>query len=188
MSAVSSVKSGVRSAASRTKQYFSTPGQPVGTGFNALPGLAKLIIVAGAAYAIYKLAKAPAKIKQGSGSRSEERAVNQEFDQLNSNPNTKATLTKSQMDQYANQLFQAMDGYGTTEETILSVFKKVKNDADVLGIVKSYGIREVSSGRFNPEPNLKGTLAEALTSELSSSWLETINKTLKAKKIKYNFA
>lgn len=141
--------------------------------FTGLPswaqGVIAVALVGGVAYLAYKLMKAPAKIKEGQGARQEDRGWNQEFDKLNSNPATKATLSKAQMSGIANSLFTAMDGYGTDFPAIVGAFTQIKNDADFAGVNAAYGIREVSSGRLNPEPNLTGTLAQALTSELGAN-------------------
>jgi hypothetical protein len=78
-----------------------------------------------------------------------------------------------------------MDGYGTDEEQIYGVFKNIKNDADFAMIQNAYGIREISSGAWNPEPNFKGTLSGALTNELSASEKDVLNNILAQKKITY---
>ena len=76
-----------------------------------------------------------------------------------------------------------MDGYGTDEATIYSVFSKFKNAGDFALVMNAYGVREISSGAWNPEPNFKGTLIGALTSELNVENKTKINKILASKKI-----
>ena len=158
------------------------------TGFMALPPWAKGVIAIGVGVGIYmvvkKVGSAPKKIKEGKGNRDEDKDMNQLYDQLETS-GKKATLTNAQMSQYANQLHTAMDGYGTDEDAIKRIMCKAKNDADVIGIIKSYGTREVSSGKWNPEPNYKGNLGGALHSELSDYWITTINKCFKSKGIKH---
>ena len=78
-----------------------------------------------------------------------------------------------------------MDGYGTDEGTIYSVFRKIKNSGDFALLMNAYGVREISSGAWNPEPNFNGTLVGALTSELSSEDKGKVNKILQSKKIEY---
>jgi hypothetical protein len=158
------------------------------TGFMALPPWAKGVIAIGIGVGIYvivkKVGSAPKKIKAGAGNRDEDKEMNKEYDDLLTT-GTKPTMSKAQQSQYANQLHTAMDGYGTDEETIKRILCKSKNDADIIGIIKSYGTREVSSGNWNPEPNYKGNLGGALNSELSDYWITAVNKCLKAKNIKH---
>jgi hypothetical protein len=78
-----------------------------------------------------------------------------------------------------------MDGYGTNETAIFGVFYKLFNDADFLAVSKSFGVREISSGYLNPEPNMKGTMTECLHSELAFDDRKKVNDILKAKKIRF---
>lgn len=158
--------------------------------FSSMPGWAKGVvaigILAGVGFVAYKIIKGIKDQKNQKGSRKEDNAVNNDLDKLITAGNG-PTMSQSQIIGFANQLFQSMEGYGTNEESIISIFNKVKNDADVLGIIKSYGIKELSSGRFNPEPNLKGTLREHLSSELSQFWMDALNKVMTNKKLATRF-
>lgn len=157
--------------------------------FMGLPPWAKgaiaVAIVGGIGYLIYKTVKLPGQIQEDKSKREEDKGWNQEFDKLNSNPATKATLTKAQMSSIANKIHTAMDGYGTDELGIVAAFKQIKNNADFAGVQAAYGIKTVSSGRLNPEPDFRGPMIAALTSELSQYWKDLINKSLTNKKIKY---
>lgn len=158
--------------------------------FSSMPGWAKGVIaigiLAGVGFVAYKVIKGINERNKHKGSKKEDNAVNNDLDKLIS-AGQGPTMSQSQMIGFANQLFQAMDGYGTNEESIISIFNKVKNDADVLGIIKSYGIKDLSSGKFNPEPNLKGTLREHLSAELSQYWMDALNKVMTNKKITTRF-
>lgn len=119
------------------------------------------------------------------GARRENREVDKELRNLikdGSGP----TISSAQAAMYADQLFTAMDGYGTDFPGISKVFVQVKNDADVLAISSAFGIREISSGQWNPEPNLKGTLAQGLTNELDEPQKLALAKLFADKGIKYN--
>jgi hypothetical protein len=140
-----------------------------------------LLIIAGVV--VYYLVKGVVKRIP---SREEVQAGSNELDVLNQNSETKQKITKQQAESFANVLQVAMDGYGTDENSIISVFSKLKNNADYLAVSNAYDIREVSSGRFNPEPNYKGTMAGALRSELSSYYTAKINSILRSKKITYS--
>lgn len=150
--------------------------------FTGLPAWAKgaiaIAVVGGIGYLVYSLIKKGKDIKESKGNRDEVKTVGSELDKLNSNSSTKQTLSASDASAIANKLFATMDGYGTDTTTIEGQLKRLKNQADWLAVRSAYGIREVSSGRFNPEPNYKGTLEGALTTELGyfdSSMRERIN-------------
>lgn len=158
--------------------------------FSQMPPWAKGVIgiglLLGVGYLVYKVMRAPKDIKKGQGGRQEDRAVNQELDKMNSNPATRQTLSKSDALSIANAIHTAMDGWGTDGSAIYKQLQRLKNQADWLAVRAAYGIREVSSGRFNPEPNFKGTLEPALTSELGVNdiqWIKRINEDFKKKNI-----
>tara|TARA_R110000868_G_C10968444_1_gene769404 strand:+ start:6396 stop:6845 length:450 start_codon:yes stop_codon:yes gene_type:complete len=94
------------------------------------------------------------------------------------------TLAKSEALGFADALYHAGSGeslFGTDEDAMYNVFKKVKNKADVLLIIKEFGSRRlwfsfVSSG-----------LSGYLNDELNPSELAVLNSILRAKKIAYQF-
>lgn len=178
----------------------STSGSSKGTtGFlkasymNLPPATRGLLTVVGVGigiYVLYKVYKSIANTAGGvvtpeKGGAQEDRGWNKDIDKLNSNPATRATITQAQASSFASSLFAAMDGYGTDEDRILNIFRQLKNDADYAYVQSAYGVREVSSGAWNPEPNFKGTLSGALSSELDSDYVARINKILADKKISY---
>ena len=114
-----------------------------------------------------------------------DRNWNQEADLLQTQEGKKPTITKAQAGAFAEKLFTAMDGYGTDEDAIINVFSHLKTDGDFAYVQAAYGIREVSSGNWNPEPNYKGSLTGALSNELANSYIKQVNNILKAKKISY---
>lgn len=146
--------------------------------FYALPPWAKgaiaVGVVAGAFYALHKISTLPKNIKEGRGSREQANSEANEMIRLEQQ-GKKATLSKSQMKSIANVIFNAMDGWGTDEDAIMTQIRKIKNDLDYLGVSTAFDVREVSSGRFNPEPNFKGTLSAALQNDLSDYWITKIN-------------
>lgn len=160
---------------------------------NDLPGWAKGVIavtitggvVIGAIYAAKGLKKL--LTSDARHQKDEVKETSDDLVTLNSSSATKQSISKSQAESYANSLQQLMDGYGSDEQQIKDIWYHVKNDADVLAIIKAFGIRTISSGYLNPEPDFKGTLPAALRSELSSYWIDKINEIFKNKKIKYRF-
>jgi hypothetical protein len=125
------------------------------------------------------------KLLTPDANREQGKATENELDQLNTNANTRQTLTQSQVLALANKLFQAMDGYGTDENSILSAFYSLRNNADFLALIAAFGTREISSGSWNPEANFNGTLTAALANELDIEYIIKLNNILKAKKITY---
>jgi len=156
----------------------------------ATRGLVTLVGVGVGLYIVYKIYKSVSGTLSGEvtpqqASTREDKNWASEADKLNQNPATKASITNAQALSYAATLFACMDGYATDEDQIYAVFKGIKNDADFAMIQNAYGVREVSSGAWNPEPNFKGTLSGALTNELSASEKEVLNNILEQKKITY---
>ena len=141
--------------------------------YTGLPTWAKGVIavgvLAGVGFIVYKLYKKSQDLQKNKDSKEEVKAVEQELSALNQNPSTKQTLSVSDAKSIANSIFTAMDGYGTDEVAILRQLVKLKNQADWLAVRAEWGVREISSGNFNPEPNFKGTLEAALTSELGDT-------------------
>jgi hypothetical protein len=85
----------------------------------------------------------------------------------------------------ADTLFEAMDGYGTNEDSITEVFSYLRNQADFDALENAFGSREISSGAGNVfQKNYKGRLVGALKSELGSSEFSDLNNLLRSKKIK----
>lgn len=170
---ISKVGQGARSGLENTVVYSQTK-----TGGKVI----KIVLIGIGIYFAYKLAQNLIKTKP---QREEIADASTELDKLNSQSATRQTISKSQAESLATTLHTAMDGYGTDEDAILSIFYKLKNNADFLALQKAYRTREISSGAWNPEPNFKGTMAPSLRSELSNDWIKKINNLLIKKKITY---
>jgi len=96
------------------------------------------------------------------------------------------TYSESQFNGWADSLYTAMDGFGTDEDTIKSVFHYMQNKADVLKLIKSFGIRKRVYNAFvvaGDDLNLNQWLTEEVTTET----LAEINNELKTKNINYTF-
>ena len=90
----------------------------------------------------------------------------------NRNKATQYTYGATQYLNFADTLFNAMNGTGTNEESIKRVMASMKTYDDVLALITAYGKRKWNVWEFwdiNPQPM---TLAEALESELSTSDIE----------------
>jgi len=80
----------------------------------------------------------------------------------------------SEFNSMANQLFNAMDGVGTSEDVIFSVFNKLQNKDDYNQLIKSFGIRSSTSFMSS----FGGDLLVWLSDELSSSEIKKLNNIL----------
>lgn len=63
----------------------------------------------------------------------------------------------------ADQLFKAMDGIGTNNAAVYSVFKKVKNDVDFVMLLRAFGTRKGE----NLQSWVHGDLKPEIISELN---------------------
>ena len=156
--------------------------------FDRLPIWAKGIIVLGGAYGLYRLAKYSIS---KTGLNPDVRDVNQEVQGWNSqfqqdSKKAKPTLSLANMKSIANSFFTAMDGYQTDEAAIYNGFRQMKNDADYSGVNAAFGKRTISSGKWNPAPNLSNaSMIQALNDELDKDEKTIVNNILKSKKITY---
>lgn len=175
---MSNVSTNVKSAVSSTGQGLWT----------RMPLWAKGLVVVGGGYLIYKFAK---NTVGKTRLNPETRDAAQELDGWNKDfiedsAQAEPTISSAGLKSMANTIHTAMDGYGTDEDAIMSQFYKVKNNADYSGLNVAWGKREISSGKWNPEPNLKNaTLAQAVASEMSNYWRNKINSHLSKKGVKH---
>ena len=68
-----------------------------------------------------------------------------------------------------------MKGIGSDESAVYRVFASAKNDLDVLGIVKAFGVKDGE------------TLGQWLTADLDEKEIKALNDLLARKGIKYRF-
>ncbi len=86
---------------------------------------------------------------------------------------------------WADAMDSCYQGWGTcTGDTI---FVNLKNDADILKLIQAFGVRTISSGKWNPEPDFMGDLPGVIRNELSGSDIDSINQSLAEKGITYKF-
>ena len=165
--------------------------EKTGNFISSMPSWAKGVIGVGVMLGIgllsYKIYTGIKARNEQKGSRQEESNVSNELKKLSGSDKTKPTLTPAQLSIFANSLSTAMDGYGHNVTDIYRVFANMKNDADVLALIKAYGTRTLSSGRFNPEPNYTGALGGAITLKLSTEEIDALNMMLAKSAIKYRF-
>lgn len=101
------------------------------------------------------------------------------------------SYNQSFFNQQANLLEQAFFDLGTDEDTVFRVFKKLKNDTDVLSLFAAWGERTYTGGWFPGVEWILGetyTLEEVIYFEMSTSDRTKLNWILSGNKIKYRFS
>lgn len=149
-------------------------------------GVIGVLIAGGGAFALFKIYQYFGKLKEQAGQKAELDTTKEEIKTLTAT-GKKATLTKPQIDQIANKLQTAFSGYGTDYNAILNIIVQINNDIDLLSVRAAYGIRIISSGRYNIAKDFEGTLDQTMIEELSGSDIQKINLLLARKGIKNRF-
>ena len=79
----------------------------------------------------------------------------------------------------ANAIFDAMNGYGTGNDTIENQLKKLTTKSEWDALVRAFGTRTISSGTWNVfQDDFTGTLSDCLNDELDSDELDDVNEIL----------
>lgn len=149
-------------------------------------GVIYLVIAGGAVYGGYEIDQAIKRRKAAKGGRDEVKDIKKDLENLNSDPAMRQTLSASTVSAMANNMFAAMDGYGTDTTALVKNLLQLKRQADWLAVRKAFGIRTISSGKYNPTPDFTGTLDAALTDEIGitdAPILNNLNAYFKARKI-----
>ena len=93
--------------------------------------------------------------------------------------NTPPPATQINANSVANNLFNAMDGYGTDEDAIILAFSKINSDADFDAVNTAFGTKTISSGTGNIFfSDFTGNLSQCLVDELSEYYIDQINSDL----------
>lgn len=98
------------------------------------------------------------------------------------------TISATEAESYAGMLVGAFNDCGTDEEIVYNVFRNLNNTADVLLLVKTYGVRDYKgcfSGDYFSDHHFN--LGEALADELSAGEISKVNEILSQKGIDYKF-
>jgi hypothetical protein len=98
------------------------------------------------------------------------------------------TMTPTEAETYASELVAAFDDCGTDMDAVENVFHQMHNRADVLLLIKTYGVRSFK-GCFDGDYFSSHTwnLAQAMTAELSNSNFSDVNKILAGNGVNYTF-
>ena len=149
-------------------------------GVLAVAGLGLITIIG---FTIYNKIKKRVGL---AGAFDEKKKVTSEIKTL-ADKGVKPSYSNAEYESMANKAFAAMDGYGSDDDALEAIMEKLKNDADVLKLIDAYGIRELDTGKFNPENNKKETLSGAISSEFSAGEIKDMNDILTKKGIKITF-
>jgi len=168
--------------------------------YKPLPGWAQgviavgvLAIAAAVGFTLYKNAKKKKELKEAN------KAAEQALEELEGlqQRGVHPTMGDSQFEVYAQKLVEAMNGCGTDEDMVLSVFKNMKNDADIRKLIAAFGVRyyrpcaadqPISYTRFLFDSKaFGGPLPTWLAYDLSSGYIEKINSILSKNGINYSF-
>jgi hypothetical protein len=165
--------------------------------FTGLPkwaqGLIAVAIVGGVGFVGYKIYKKLQLTSEEKGGKEELNSASDLSKELEKK--MKPTLNSYQLNSVVNQLVSALSNtqsfvgfgkIGVSESTLYKAFANVKNDLDVINLVRAYGIKTLPSNNFFVE-NFKGTLNQALTTLCTKEQLDALNNMLSRKGIKYRF-
>jgi hypothetical protein len=142
----------------------------------------------GGGYLLFRAVKKKADEAKGiKPSSSSELPANISSDIKEQAKKTPLSYPLSVYETYAQDLYGAMYRFGTDEDTIFRIMGYMKNDADVLQLIKAYGVRPAGGSQLFIG---NGTLNEWFSDELDTTDIGIINKTLASKNnpsIKYRF-
>jgi hypothetical protein len=146
-------------------------------------GIITASIVVAAAYLLYKIFNKKKVSNPNSGGNDGVVVKNPTGGTIGTAP----TMTTAKFKEIADKIFDAFEGYGTRNKEINNQFALLKNNDDVMSLIVAYGIREISSGSYNPLPDFTGNLPEAIANELSQSEISDLNSVLVKSGIKIRF-
>jgi hypothetical protein len=124
-------------------------------------------------------------IKKASSDDKKETEVDKEIKDLEE----KQSYPNSQYYSFADSLESAMENATTDEESIYSVFRKIKNNKDFLLLQKSFGTRTYSGELFGGltsylDPS-EDSMEQWLRNELNTEEIQKVNKILSNNGVKY---
>lgn len=159
-------------------------------------GAVSVIGVSLAAYLIYKVYNSIKEKRDLKEANIAAIMAEEELRELSQN-GVRPTYSKSQYESFSQKLVEAMNGCGTTEESVYEVFKAMRNKADALSLISAFGIRyyrpcaatePISYIKFLADNKaFGGPLQTWLEYDLDSSEIKKINDILKSNRVNYQF-
>lgn len=96
---------------------------------------------------------------------------------------SEVTMTQQQASALADKLYSAMDGSGTNEQKIYSVFEQINSYSDLMMVMKAFGERKGFGGWLGS----KSGLVEWINDDCSNAEIAKINAILASKNINFSF-
>lgn len=169
--------------------------------YTELPGWAKGVVVVGGLAVTYIAVNTIIQaIKGNSEQKKQEQEVNTANGDLQKEINSgrNQTLSNSTLEAISSAIVEASndcDVTGTGARTIISKFDNIQNEADILALVKVFGLRKKVRCPFTSDTResfwssytTPMSLSAMISSELSQGQIDTVNKNLASKGIKYRF-
>jgi len=166
--------------AKTAREKARTAGEIIEDNREALTYLA---LIVGAFYFFNKAFKSVVEALKNPTKKQEEEYTNaiQEDKSKAEKQGQKLSYKPAQYETWANTLEDAMKGPGTDEKLIYKTIAFCRNDLDLLTLIDAYGIRPLNVW------GTRGNLGQALRDDLDSSEMNTVNKVLEIRGIKYRF-
>jgi hypothetical protein len=166
--------------------------------YKELPSWAKgIVVIGGLGLAYITVKQIVDKIKEAARQKKQMEEITAVQNDLKSleNKGIKPKLSKSALEAMSAAIVDAVNGCGTDMGKIKAQFTKVTNDADVLALIQIFGLRKKIRCTFSDDPREDFwsdmtpplSLTEHIQSDLSSSDVNSVNRILSDKGIKYQF-
>lgn len=97
---------------------------------------------------------------------------------------SEVSLSEIQIAALADKLYEAMDGPGTDEGKIYSVFEQINNYSELMMLIRAFGLRKSSWELFWGSPS---GLADWLNADLDGGEINHVNSILAGKNIDFRF-
>jgi hypothetical protein len=154
--------------------------------------LAVIVTVAGVGalgFVSYKVYQA---IKTANENKAKKKEITDTENQIKNlaSQGIKTSFNQSQLDTMANNIQVALGGLKTDEASVFNILNQVKNEADLLELQKTFGVRTI---KFPVSyMNYDATLGQAVSKEMPTSSMFTksindINEMFQKKKIKIQY-
>lgn len=166
--------------------------------YKDLPQWAKGIVVVGILAGGYAVVTSVLnKINDANNKKKQEKEINTADDDLQNEirAGRKQTLSNSTLEAMSSAIVEASNDCGTDDGVFVSQFDNIQNESDILAFVKIFGLRQKVRCPFTNDTRESFwssktppmSLSAMLASELSQGQIDTINKKLGTKGIKYRF-
>lgn len=159
-------------------------------------GVINVVVVGGAAFVAWQLWKGLKRSKEVKDANQMAEAAKTEL-QILATRGIFPSYYDSQYESMATQLVHAMNGCGTDEEAVYEVFRKLRNDADVLKLVQIFGVRYYQPCSWSQpisyamwlvdDKSFGGGIDDWLAYDLTSSEIAKVNQILRSNGISYQF-